>query len=252
MCLILLAVGVSDRYPLVIAANRDEFFERPTQSAGFWPGTDLLAGSDLRQGGSWFGVTRRGRLAMVTNVRLAQIEPSTRSRGHLVRDFLLSDETPEDFLAGATEPADRYPGFNLIVGDIDSLWFGSNRSVNCQAIVRGVHGLSNAGLDTPWPKVAQGKAELEQLLVSDQADPVDGLFTLLQDRSLAADAELPTTGVSLAWERILSARFIHGADYGTRSSTLLLVDRHRQARFIERSFAADGISSHDREFILQF
>jgi len=252
MCLILLAIGVSASYPLVIAANRDEFFKRPTQAAGFWPGTDLLAGRDQRQGGSWFGVTRQGRLAMVTNVRSAREETSTRSRGHLVRDFLLSVEKPKDFLAGAVEPADKYPGFNLIAGNIDSLWFGSNRSASPRAIGHGFHGLCNASLDSPWPKVVQGKAELGQLFASDRTDLVDGLFSLLQDRTLAADAELPATGVSLEWERILSARFIHGADYGTRSSTLLVVDRHRQARFIERSFAADGISSQDREFILQF
>ena len=252
MCLILLAVAASDEYPLIIAANRDEFFERPTQSADFWPGTGLLAGQDLHQGGSWFGVSLQGRLAMVTNVRTPAVETSSLSRGHLVRDFLLSGTSAASFIAGVVEPPERYPGFNLILGDIERLYFASNRSARRGVIPRGIHGLSNASLDTPWPKVERGRAALERLLGSGQQDLLGGLFELLQDRTLAADEDLPVTGVSLEWERILSAGFIRSQDYGTRASTLLLVDRQRQARFVERSFTADGWCGDEREYTLQF
>jgi len=253
MCLILLAVAASDEYPLIIAANRDEFFERPTQSADFWPGTGLLAGKDLRQGGSWFGVSRQGRLAMVTNVRTPAVETSSLSRGHLVRDFLLSGTSAASFIAGVVEPPERYPGFNLILGSLESLYFASNRSTGCGGVIpSGIHGLSNASLDTPWPKVERGRTELKKLLDSGRQDVIGGLFALLQDRTLASDAELPETGVSLEWERVLSARFIHSRDYGTRASTLLLVDRQRQARFIEQSYTADGSCGDERRFTLQF
>jgi len=252
MCLILLAVAASDDYPLIIAANRDEFYERPTQSADFWPGTGLLAGQDLHQGGSWFGVSLQGRLAMVTNVRTPAVESSARSRGHLVRDYLLSETPAERFIAEVVEPPDRYPGFNLILGNLECLYFASNRSARRGVIPRGIHGLSNASLDTPWPKVERGRAELQQLLDSGQQDLLGGLFALLQDRTLAADTDLPETGVSLAWERTLSARFIRSQDYGTRASTLLLVDRQRQVRFIERSYTADGSCGDERGFTLQF
>jgi uncharacterized protein with NRDE domain len=251
MCLILLAVAASPEYPLVIAANRDEFFARETSPAGFWPGTELLAGQDRLQGGSWFGLTRQGRLAMVTNVRTPRAETSSLSRGHLVRDYLLSAATPEAFLDRVIEPADKYPGFNLILGDIDALYFASNRSQTQGRLAAGIHGLSNASLDTPWPKVARGRQALKDCLESADDRLIERLFDLLNDRQVAADAELPETGVSREWERVLSARFIQSADYGTRSSTLLLVDRSRQALFIERSFASGGDCCNEQRFALQ-
>jgi uncharacterized protein with NRDE domain len=251
MCLILLAVAASHEYPLVIAANRDEFFSRATAPAGFWPGTDLLAGQDQLQGGSWFGLTRQGRLAMVTNVRTPRSGTSSLSRGLLVRDYLLSEEPPEVFLQAVTEPEDKYPGFNLILGDVDALYFASNRSQLRGKLTPGLHGLSNASLNTPWPKVALGRLAMRKCLESAGAGLVGSLFELLRDQQVAADADLPETGISLEWERTLSARFIQSPDYGTRSSTILLVDRSRQALFIERSFAPGGDISHENRFTLR-
>jgi len=251
MCLILLAMAVSETYPLVIAANRDEFFARETTPAEFWPGTDLLAGRDNLKWGSWFGLTRRGQLAMVTNVRTPAADSSTLSRGHLVRDYLLSELGPEAFVPRVVDPADRYPGFNLLLGDIDALFFASNRSPDRGWLPGGVFGLSNAGLNTPWPKVAQGRIELERTLAFTGDELVGGLFSLLQDRKVAVDADLPDTGIGLDWERTLSARFIRGGDYGTRASTVLLLDRSRRALFIERSFGSDGECYNEQRFTLE-
>jgi uncharacterized protein with NRDE domain len=251
MCLILLAIAASQEYPLVIAANRDEFYVRETSPARFWPGTELLAGQDRLHGGSWFGLTRMGRLAMVTNVRTPRAETSSLSRGHLVRDYLLSDVAAEVFLDRVVEPTDKYPGFNLILGDIDSLIYASNRSRQREKLAAGIHGLSNASLNTPWPKIAQGRLALQGSLEVPGLELVKTLFDLLQDQRVADDVELPETGVSLEWERTLSARFIQSPNYGTRSSTVLLVDRSRQALFIERSFAQGGECHSEQRFRLQ-
>lgn len=250
MCLILLAISACEDYPLVVAANRDEFFARPTAPAAFWAGTDLLAGRDLRQGGSWFGVTRRMRLAMVTNVREPRVEVSGASRGHLVRDYLLAAMPPELFMAYLEDQADHYPGFNMVFGTFDELWFASNRSVGRGPLPAGIHGLSNASLNTPWPKVEQGRAELQAILASPGDHLPERIFALLADPTPAADEQLPETGVSLEWERALSARFIRRPDYGTRTSTVLLVNRQRQGQLIERSFTAAGTCYNEQVFSL--
>lgn len=252
MCLIILAIAACENYPLVVAANRDEFFARPTAPAEFWPGTDLLAGRDLRQGGSWFGVTRQGRLAMITNVRTPRVEVSGASRGHLVRDYLLSASSAESFMGFLESTGDSYPGFNLVFGTLDQLWFASNRSACQGPLPAGIHGLSNASLNTPWPKVEQGRAGLKAILESPGDRLPERIFALLDDRTPAADELLPKTGVSLEWERALSAGFIRYLNYGTRVSTVLLVDRQRQGQFIERGFAADGSCCKEQVFNLQF
>jgi len=240
MCLIFFAHDCHPRYRLLLLANRDEFYERPTRPARFWPENPaLLAGYDPVGGGTWLGVTKSGRWSLVTNVRRrADFDlHGSRSRGLLVTDALNADKPPLahlDALAADPETA-AMRGFNLVVGAGDQLAWFSNRKGKPQALAGGVYGLSNAFLDTPWPKLASGKAEFAELLSADDPDP-KRLFGLLADTRLAPTVQLPDTGFGPTWEKILSARFIVSLDYGTRITTLLRIDRDGQADFIERSF----------------
>jgi uncharacterized protein with NRDE domain len=234
VCTLLFAWQVDPARPLVVAANRDEFYARPTAAAGFWADApQLLAGRDLQAGGTWLGVTRDGRFAALTNVREPGVPtpPHAPSRGRLVADFLLARGAPEDYLAGL-RPAD-HAGFNLVVGDGRSLWYLSNRAGPARALGPGVYGVSNAALDTPWPKVVRGRERLAAL-VAGGAD-TRALLDLLEDRAPAADAELPDTGVGLAMERLLSSLFIASPAYGTSSSTALVIHRDGALEFRERT-----------------
>src|SRR2546423_1416608 len=238
MCIILLAYKAHPVYTLVLAANRDEFYERPTAVADYWedaPG--LLGGRDLERGGTWLGVTEAGRLAAVTNFR----EPGQRasaapSRGLLVSDFLRSRETVEAYLERLAADACLHNGFNLIVGDSDLLYYYSNRAHAPQALGPGIYGVSNHLLDTPWPKVARGKEALAEILFAGDALRPDAIFRLLADRTCADDSCLPDTGVGRDLERVLSPLFITSPIYGTRSSTVLLLDQEGRMTFIERTF----------------
>ena len=166
MCLLLLALHSHPDYKLVIAANRDEYYERPTATAAFWedaPG--LLAGRDLRAGGTWLGITTEGRIAAITNFRAPGSEKSRApSRGNLVSDFLLGRDSPGDYLSGLEKQAHQYNGFNLIVGRTDELYWYSNRGGQSRSLSPGIYGVSNSLLDTPWPKVTQGKLAMKRLL----------------------------------------------------------------------------------------
>jgi uncharacterized protein with NRDE domain len=237
MCIILLAYKSHPVYPLILAANRDEFYARPTAAAGYWDDAPtLLAGRDLERGGTWLGVTEGGRLAAVTNYR----EPGRRiedapSRGLLVSDFLRSRENTSAYLHRLAADADRYNGFNLIAGDTQELYHYSNRAHAPQALGPGIYGVSNHLLDTPWPKVERGKKALAEILSSDAPPPCD-IFRLLADRTCADDSCLPETGVGLELERVLSPLFITSPVYGTRSSTVLMLDWEDNLTFIERTF----------------
>jgi uncharacterized protein with NRDE domain len=247
VCLIVLAHRGHPRYPLVVAANRDEFYERPTEPAHFWRDAPrVLAGRDLRGAGTWLGMTRCGRLAAVTNYRdPGSYRPDARSRGALVREFLESSTLPRDFLQALAPHGDEYNAFSLLVGDAGELWFYSNRAEahdggNAVAPVPpGVHGLSNHLLDVPWPKVTRSKSALERYLAHD-ALSADDLLELLADRAPAGETELPHTGVSPAWERALSPMFVHTDGYGTRCSTAVLVGEDGRVDFKERTFDARG------------
>jgi len=241
MCLILAAWRCRADCPLVFAANRDEFHARPTARAAWWedpPG--ILAGRDLVGGGTWFGVDRGGRWAAVTNIRNpAALRASGRSRGLLVRDYLAGAESPLAYLRRVAARADAYAPFNLLVGDPQTLAYFGRGNGPPRILPPGLYGLSNAALNTPWPKVEDGKRALAELL--EQGCPAaDDLYGLLADRTPAAEERLPDTGVGLERERLLSPRFICSADYGTRSSTLLRLDEDGRVRFGERTFASTG------------
>jgi len=252
MCLIALGVGLREDVPLMLAANRDEFFARATQPAQYWPDAPhLLAGRDLEQGGTWMGLTRAGRVAAVTNFREGgKARSGRRSRGWLVRDYLLSDHEPERYLSELRGAGDQYDGFNLLVGVADRVYYYSNRGGGVSLLARGVHGLSNHLLNTPWPKVERAKARLAALADTPADQLAERLFELLADDRRAPDDELPETGVSLDWERVLSSAFIRAADYGTRSSSLILIGAQGKMLFEERSFSADGTQAQRRRFEL--
>lgn len=249
MCLILFANEASSRYQLVLAANRDEFYSRPTAPAAFWEeAPDILAGRDLEGGGSWMGVTRSGKIAAVTNFRGAgKVREDAPSRGNLVNDFLMSGESPDVFTDRLRTRARNYNGFNLLLGSAQSLWWYSNQYDEPHRIIPGIHGLSNHLLDTPWAKVERGKRALEDLLVGEKEITPEQIFPILEDHTPAADDELPDTGVGLELERVLSAAFIRTQYYGTRSSTVLLVERTGNLTFVERSFSPrDEIQNETR------
>jgi uncharacterized protein with NRDE domain len=223
MCTLLFAVAAHRRYPLVVAANRDEHYARPSAAAGWWPDApQVFAGRDLQAGGTWFGVTRAGRWAALTNVRdPSEVRLSVRSRGELVAGFLRGQADPARFVAAVA--GERYAGFNLVVGDPAEVWYMSNKTGERRRLGPGVYGLSNASLDAPWPKVLRGKAGLRRLLAGESLAPA-AIMDLLADGSPAPDAELPDTGVGLALERALSPLHVAMPGYGTRVSTALLVD----------------------------
>jgi len=240
LCLIVVAWRCRADLPLVVAANRDEWRDRPAQPAHWWTEpADLLAGRDLKAGGTWMGVTRSGRFAAVTNFRDPADRRSTaRSRGGLVTEFLAGGESAPAYLARVAAAAAEYNAFNLIVGDATSLWYYGSREGGARPVTPGIHGLSNHVLDEPWPKVVNGCAAMTRAL--EDADPAPLLFDFLASTEPAPDAALPQTGVALEWERRLSAALITGPDYGTRASTVLLVGADGHVAFEERTRAADG------------
>ena len=244
MCLIVVAWRARADLPLVVAANRDEWRERPAEPAHWWPEhPGLLAGRDLQAGGTWMGITRGARFAAVTNYRDPSEKRSTaRSRGGLVTDFLLGTDSPARFLTNLAARAHEYNGFNLILGDGTSLFYYGSREGEPRAIEPGVHGLSNHLLDEPWPKVVRGRARMEAALAA--PEPSASLFEMLSDRSIAPDGELPATGVGIDWERRLASALITGADYGTRASTVLSVAASGEVSMEERTLDAGGAVAH--------
>lgn len=233
----------------MFAANRDEFLNRPTAPAAFWEDApELLAGRDLEAGGTWCGITRTGRFGAVTNYRdPSGHKPAAPSRGDLVPGFLRSDDSPAAYLEGLIATADRYNGYNLLLGDAASLCYFSNREGVVRTLRPGLYGLSNHLLDTPWPKVVRAKDAMARLLDDPVLDP-EPFFALLADESRAPDEALPATGIDPEWERALSAAFIRIADYGTRTSTVILLDEDGRVSFWERTFSAGTDRPETRAF----
>ncbi|MGI9026635.1 MAG: NRDE family protein [Burkholderiaceae bacterium] len=267
MCLIVFAWQAHAEYPLIVAANRDEFYARPTASADWWDDGERLAGRDLRAGGTWMGVSKGGRFAALTNYR----DPSSQrtdapSRGALVSDVLGHRGSMRDALDGVSRAAPRYNGFNLRAAQWHrdasraAMWILSSRgNARPQAIAPGIHALSNASLDTPWPKVDRASRAMQEAMrdgvnagvhaATDRDDLRAKLFALLGNQEIACDDSLPQTGVALEVERALSAAFIRMPTYGTRSSTLFVVDRTGDALFIERRCEPDvAIEEYRFEF----
>lgn len=273
MCLIVVAWQAHPDFPLVVAANRDEFFARPTAAAALWddaPG--LLAGRDLQAGGTWLGLAKTGavtpgwRFSALTNFRHPASQfPDARSRGELPTHFLASRQPAGEFAAELMATGTTYGGFNLLTANLSadgrgelaychnlSPLLGNQAPPSPQILTPGIHAVSNSVLDTPWPKLQQARAEFAHAL-EDLPDSVafsKAALGLLADQQRAADAELPATGVPLKWERILSSIFVHSPDYGTRASTLLWIDRHGQANFREVTFGPGAEQTDDRQFKL--
>lgn len=237
MCLILFAYNTHPSYRLILAANRDEFYDRPSNPADFWgKHPQVLAGIDLKEKGTWLGVTREGKFAAITNYRdPASWKDQAPSRGKLVRRYLTGSSDAEKYLKKTVPQAQNYNGFNLLLGDASELFVYSNRG-ELQKLSAGIYGLSNHLLDTPWPKVKRGKKLLEAALMQKGEALEESLFALLMDRHVPQDSQLPDTGVNLEWERILSPMFITSPVYGTRSSTILLIGKNRRIKLMEKVY----------------
>jgi uncharacterized protein with NRDE domain len=244
MCLIVFAFKCHLQYPLVLAGNRDEFYDRPTAQATFWEDApQILAGRDLLCSGTWLGVTRKGKIAVLANHREQQvIQTETRSRGLLVSDVLKDERPATEYLEELRRTSERYDGYSLIFGNARELYYFSNRGDVHAEIPPGIHGQGNDLLDVQWPKVVRATEGLGRIL-SSPADPAkEELFALMADRSIADDGLLPDTGIGLENERILSSIFVHGPMYGTRSTTLVLIDSKNTLTFVERTY--DGSPNH--------
>ncbi|WP_283189356.1 NRDE family protein [Pseudomonas sp. PMCC200344] len=238
MCLIVFAWRPGHTQPLIVAANRDEFYARPSLPLAQWPeAPHVHAGRDLEAGGTWLGVGANGRFAALTNIRDPHQPPARKSRGELVARFLSGDMPIDDYLSDVVARSLEYSGFNLLIGNANELWHFNARETEAVMLPPGVYGLSNAGLDTPWPKLLKARAALEEVLENPQPQ---ALLALLNDPQTATFAELPDTGVGLATETLLSSVFIASPTYGTRASTALIVQADGTRHMVERSFGPYG------------
>jgi len=237
MCLIILATKSHKKFPFIFAANRDEFYERPTAKADFrTEHPQMLAGKDLKDGGTWLGITREGKFAAITNFRdLSIIKDNAPSRGNIVKNFLVNEVTTKDYSSHLISEGKNYNGFNFIYGDVNSLNYYSNVTNSVEEIPDGVHGLSNHLLNTPWAKVEMGKEKIKIILNQTSFDETD-LLKLLNDTRQATDNSLPDTGIGLELERLLSPMFIKSEKYGTRCSTVILIDTFGNVSFTESTF----------------
>lgn len=237
MCLILLSWKTHPKYKLIIAANRDEFYARPTAPADYWKDfPNLLAGKDKKAGGTWLGIEKRGRFAAVTNYRdLTKIKEKAVSRGNLTKDYLAGTEEPLEYLKAVSQHKEDYNGFNLLIGNKQSLYYYSNIEDQIKELGKGVYGLSNHLLDSAWPKVETGK-EMFKTITRNEVINTEEIFKLLQNVDQPEDARLPATGVPLSLERDLSSIFIKMPEYGTYCSTVILLDDKGEVFFEERTF----------------
>jgi uncharacterized protein with NRDE domain len=255
MCLLVLAWEAHPRYRLVVAANRDEFHERPTAPAAKWPPPDdIIAGRDLRAGGTWLAMDRARRFGVITNFReLQRPDPNAPSRGSLIPNYLRGQGGPEQYLAKLEPRARDYSGFNLLLADGESLWYASNRAEPfARPLPPGVYGLSNERLDTPWPKLRRVRRRFDPWLASAKEGSKEELFAILADTTQAGvDEQLPKTGLSPEWEQLLSSPFVLNEGYGTRCSTVVLLERTGVMSLSERRFNPEGLAVGETEFVLR-
>jgi uncharacterized protein with NRDE domain len=254
MCLILFSFKTHPRYKLVLAANRDEFFERPTLLADFWESdTNILGGIDIISGGTWLGVTTTGRFAAITNYRnpLALVTQPI-SRGKITRQFLQGESKTEDFLAEISMDKDHYNGFNVLLSDdgFETLHHYSNITNKLTVVSQGVHGLSNALLDTSWPKVDHGISKLSQR-IGESNFQLEDIISIMTDKNIAQEDSLPRTGISLELERKLSPVFISMKGYGTRCTTAIRLDYDNNLEFLEVSYDESSYPTSSKQFNIQ-
>lgn len=249
MCLLSFHIGHHPIYKLIFCANRDESYERPTKEAHFWEDFPfLLGGRDLEQMGTWLGITKSGRLAALTNYREKTLHrKGKKSRGEIVTSYLIGNETPVHFLEKLRENKEEYNGFNVLVGNVDQLYYYSNRQHEIVPLHIGTHALSNHFLNTPWPKVLQLKRSIQQYVTKNEHIEIKEIFNILNDRNVAEDIDLPNTGIGIELERLLSPVFIQTDRYGTRSSTVILVSHNNEVTFVERTYH-NGTFVKDQEF----
>ena len=243
MCLILFSYKSHKKYKLILAANRDEFYERPTLPMQWWENNDgVLAGIDQDKHGTWMGVNKNGRFAALTNYRQMPItEKFDSSRGFLVSEFLTSDISRDEYIAELRSCTASYDGYNLLFGDVEKISYFSNKGAETAELEPGIYGLSNHLLNTAWPKVEAGKGRLQEIVEKDDVD-TSSLFEMMENTDFGQDSDLPDTGVGLELERILSAAFIKSPEYGTRCSTVLLVDWENNVTFEERSYVPEALN----------
>ena len=252
MCLIFLSIKQHPTYKLIIAANRDEFYERKTAPAHFWDDAPhVVGGRDLEASGTWMAMSRHGKISMVTNYRdLKNLKNQAPSRGQLVSDYLFNNDEPKYYLERISKNAHAYNGFNLIVGKLDELYYFSNYKNSIEEIPSGLHGLSNHLLNTPWPKVEQGVKDMKRAL-SEEIINSPLLFDILRNEAIAPDDMLPDTGVGLERERMLSSMFIKSPNYGTRCSTVVLVNQQNEVSYTERVYDLQTFDYATRSYYFQ-
>lgn len=238
MCLLFLSYKTTPGYRLVVAANRDEFLDRPTAPLGYIDDEKkILAGLDLQGGGTWLGVTSQLQFAAITNYRDPHsVLDAAPSRGEILIDYLRGDIAAGRYIDGLVDRGMRYNPFNVILGDDTDLYYYSNMLPKPQRLEPGFYGLSNHLLDSPWPKVVRGKKKLRPHMVDCDTVDTATLFRLLQDCYVPSDDKLPDTGIGLEWERLLSPIFITSENYGTRSSAVITISYDRRVNYVEKSF----------------
>lgn len=237
MCLLLIANNSHPNYKLIIGANRDEFYNRPTEQAHFWEDKlNILAGRDLQARGTWLGISETGKIAALTNFRegLKQ-KDNAPTRGLLTVNYLKDFLKPADYLSKIKSISNEYNGFNLVLGEIENLYYFSNKRNLVEKLETGVYGLSNGLLDSNWPKVLESRIKFQEIIKKTDL-LTDDVFKILSDRSIVEDEFLPDTGIPKEIEKILSAVFIKTEKYGTRCSTVVMVDSSNKVQFVERTF----------------
>ncbi len=235
MCLINLAINYNLDYKLIFIANRDEFYDRPSAAASFWKDNpDILAGRDLKEGGTWMGISRKGLFAAITNYRdLSNLKDEAPSRGIIVSEYLSGSYSSEQFAEQLIQSSDEFNGYNLVFGSVNELYYFSNQTKTVIKLNPGIHGLSNHLLNTPWPKVERSKNHFKKI-ISKEEFSVYELIDILSDKTIAEDNTLPDTGVGIELERILSPVFIESSKYGTRAMSVVMVDKKDNVTFIEK------------------